>query len=219
MADDFDAAGDFEKAARVDETIKVMARGRHKATLKGLDDNVKRSLIKFLHNVSKRMKESNDDLQELFKRMRYFDHVNVLKPFGLDKAIKDIGDTQKCVDAAKEKIYILTYGGGKSSLNKLLEKLDTDNAKDKSFKKDDKDDKDEKICKYCMGEGFSGPFGDTCGHCDGSGLEIEMPPDYDYDDDGKNEKPTEEELDEEEEALAELWKSYDDLESSDEESK
>lgn len=222
MADGFDASGDFEKAARVDDTIKSIARGRPpKAPLKSLDDNVKKSLVKFLHNVGKRMKESNDDLQELSRRMRYFDKINVLKPFGLDQAMKDISHTQKCVDAAKEKLYVLTFGGGKSSLNKFLEKLDSDDANDGTRKPKN----DEKLCRYCKGEGYSGPFGDTCGHCDGSGLEIEMPESYDDQDDyardtvandDTSEEPTEEELSEEEEALMELWNSYDEATSSEE---
>ena len=38
--------------------------------------------------------------------------------------------------------------------------------------------KDGKICVYCKGKGQKGPLGDTCGHCDGSGYEIEMPEEY-----------------------------------------
>lgn len=123
MADKFDAEGDFTMAAKVDSTIRSMARGRPKSPLKNLDDDVKESLVKFLHNISKRMEASKSDLEELFRRMRYFDVADSAKGLGLEKALKDMDKVQQCVDSGKESLHGM-LGGNKSELKALIDKLD-----------------------------------------------------------------------------------------------
>lgn len=129
MADKLDAEGKFAMAAKIDSTLKSMARGRPKSPLKGLDEDTKKDLVKFLHNIGKRMSSSKSDLEELFRRMRYFDVAESAKPLGLDKAFKDMDRVQQCVDAGKESLHAM-LGGNKSDLKSLLEALEGDNVED-----------------------------------------------------------------------------------------
>lgn len=191
MADRFDQSGDFDKAAKVDATIKSFARGRPKAPLKGLDEDVKEALVKFLHSVSKRLKASQDDLEELFRRLRYFDQADAIKPLGLEKALKDMADTQSCVDGAKERLYSMTFGGGKGGMAKLLEKLESggESADDMPNHKPNE-------------------FFDSRQLADDFAKDEAKP---------EAEEPTSEELSDEEEALEEFWKNYEELESFEDE--
>lgn len=190
LADDFDQSGQFNMAAKVDDTIKSFARGRPKAPLKGLDDDVKESLITFLHNAGKRLKASQGDLQELFRRLRYFDQAESIKPLGLEKALKDMGDTQACIDTAKEKLYGMTFGGGKAGMGKLLDKLD-----------DGGDNLDDAPAHSPL-DFFDSRQG---------GEEPAQEP--------VEEEPSSEEKEEEEEALTEFWKHYDELEAFEDDNK
>lgn len=131
MADKFDAEGKFAMAAKIDDTLRSIARGRPKSPLKGLDEDTKKDLVKFLHNIGKRMSSSKNDLEELFRRMRYFDVAESAKPLGLDKAFKDMDRVQQCVDSGKESLHAM-LGGNKSELRSLLEALEGDNAEDES---------------------------------------------------------------------------------------
>ena len=190
MADRFDQAGDFDKAAKVDTAIKSFARGRPKAPMKGLDEDVKEALVKFLHSVSKRLKASQDDLEELFRRLRYFDQADAIKPLGLEKALKDMADTQSCVDGAKERLYSMTFGGGKGGLNKLLEKL----------------------------EGGGESADDMPNHKPTEFFDSRQPADdLAKDEPELEEEASPEELSDEKEALEEFWKTYEDLESFEDE--
>ena len=203
MADRFDHAGDFDKATKIDSTIKSMAkgRGRPSAPMKGLDEDVKEALVKFLHNVSKRLKASQDDLQELFRRMRYFDQSDSLKPLGLDKAMKDMAETQSCIDSAKERLYSMTFGGGKGGLSKLLEKLE-DAGESAGESADD-------MPNHKPAEFFDSrqPVDDMAK--DEPELESIEP----KDESESKEEVSPEERDEETEALEEFWKNYEQLES------
>jgi len=129
MADRFDSEGKFAMAAKIDNTLKSLARGRPRSPLKGLDEDTKKDLVKFLHNIGKRMSSSTSDLEELFRRMRYFDVADSAKPLGLDKVFKDLVRVQECVDTGKESLHSM-LGGNKSELKSLLEELEGDYAED-----------------------------------------------------------------------------------------
>jgi hypothetical protein len=172
--------------------------------MKGLDEDVKEGLVKFLHSVSKRLKASQDDLQELFRRMRYFDQSDFLKPLGLDKAMRDMQDTQSCVDSAKERLYSMTFGGGRGGLNKLLEKLEApgDSADDMP---------DHKPAEFFDSRQ---PADDLVKNENETELDTVEPKD---ETEPKEESSSLEELGEEKEALEEFWKNYEELESFEDE--
>jgi len=188
MADRFDQNGQFDMAAKVDTTIRSMARGRPKSPLKNLDDDVKESLVKFLHNISKRMEASKNDLEELFRRMRYFDVADSAKPLGLDKALKDLSRVQECVDAGKESLHGM-LGGNKSNLKALIEKLN-----------DGEDDaNDLEVPKHNPLDFFDSRQDDE--------------DEAEDEDESGEEEPSAKELEEKDEALQEFWKNYEELES------
>lgn len=99
------------------------AAGRPKAPLRKLDDDVKKDLMKFLTTVKKNMEESVDALEELFRRMRYFDIDDMVKELGLDKVIKDMEKTNDCMDNATKTMYALTHGKkpSKSDMEQMAE--------------------------------------------------------------------------------------------------
>ena len=122
MADKLDAKDEIDGVFVIDDVIKSAAKGRPRAPMKGLDDDVKEDLVKFLFNITKRMVASKKDLTELFRRMRYFDVADSAKPLGLDKALKNMSLVQDCADNSAEALHSM-LGGNKASFKSLLEKL------------------------------------------------------------------------------------------------
>ena len=109
LADELDAKGEFELADQIDDLVST-ASGRNKAPLKGLDDDVKKDLMKFVHTVKDNIEDSIKALEELFRRLRYFDLVDEVKDIGLDKMLKELSATQYSADAAVRSIFSKTHG-------------------------------------------------------------------------------------------------------------
>lgn len=133
LADKFDQEKKFELAEAVDRVLKSKA-ARPKAPLKGLNDDVKKSLIVFLVDAEDAMHKGCKGLGELSRRMRYFDISDAIKELGLDKVIKDMEKTQECLDSAKKDFYTMTFGKrpSKADFERLREEL--------GKKEDDADD-------------------------------------------------------------------------------
>lgn len=108
LADSLDAEGKYKLAEEVDKIISMATR--KKAPLKHLDENVKKNLIGFTHKVEKNLKDSVESLEELSRRLRYFDLAHLIKETALDKAINEMKNTSDCVDSASKKMYELSYG-------------------------------------------------------------------------------------------------------------
>ncbi len=109
MADELSKKGKSELAAAVNDVLKLGA-GRPKAPLKKLDEDVKKDLMRFLTTIKKNMKDSMDALQELFRRLRYFDIDDMVGQLELDKTLKDMEKTHFAMDQATKAMYALTYG-------------------------------------------------------------------------------------------------------------
>ena len=109
IANQLDQKGKHELADAVDKVVKSAA-GRPKAPLKSLDEDVKKDLIKFLATVKKNMESSAEALEELFRRLRYFDIADVVKDLGLDKVLKDMEKTQDCMDNATKSMFSMIHG-------------------------------------------------------------------------------------------------------------
>jgi len=208
MADKFDTEGKFELAEEVDKTLVSLA-ARPKAPLKHLEDGTKKNLLVFLHKADNQVKSALNLLQEFFKRLRYFDIDETVDHMNLDRVMVDLQKNEEHLDIATKKFYEMTSGRrpGKTDLEYLSggdsgsepiqaaeDFFESQNKKDEPKK--NKENENEKICNYCKGKGYRGPLGDTCGHCDGSGLEIEMPPEKyeEYDAKDSNETTSEEKL-------------------------
>jgi len=124
MADDFDQAGLHDLAAEVDRTLKSLS-ARPKAPLKKLDDDIKKNLIVFVHDADKNTSKSIKGLNELFRRMRYFDFSDAAKDLGLDRAVKDMEKTRGSLEEAKRKFYEMMHGKkpSKKDLEELFDSL------------------------------------------------------------------------------------------------
>lgn len=128
LADRFDAEGKEDLANEVDNVISVFS-ARKKAPLKHLDEKVKKDLMGFVHKVEKNLKDSVDSLEELFRRLRYFDLGSLPKETGLDKTVLELKKIDECVDGAAKKIYELSFGKrpGKGDIEQMLDdEPDTD---------------------------------------------------------------------------------------------
>lgn len=136
LADKFDQEKKFELAEAVDNLIKSKA-ARPKAPLKGLNDDVKKSLIVFLVDAEDSMHKGCRGLNELSRRMRYFDISDAIKELGLDKVVKDMEKTQECLDAAKKDFYTMTFG--KRPSKKDFEELRKALGKEEEEKDDSQD--------------------------------------------------------------------------------
>jgi len=131
LADKLDQEKKFDLAGAVDGVLRSKA-ARPKAPLKGLNDDVKKSLIVFLVDAEDAMHNGCKGLGELSRRMRYFDIADAIKELGLDKVIKDMERTQECLDSAKKDFYTMTFGKrpSKSDFEKLRKDLGKDEAND-----------------------------------------------------------------------------------------
>lgn len=132
MADRFDQEGKQELADAIDALITTKA-ARPKAPLKKLDDDVKKDLMKFLTTVKKSGEESLDALEELGRRLRYFDMDDVGKELGLDKMLKDVEKVMDAMDGATDSMYSMVYGKKPSKSD--MEQM----ADDFGLKKSDKE--------------------------------------------------------------------------------
>lgn len=132
MADKFDREGKFDLAEAVDSAIAAKKAARPAVPLKNLNDDVKKNLIVFLVDAEDSVKKSNKGLNELFRRMRYFDIGDSIKDLGLDKVVKDMSKTQECLDNAKKDFYVMTFGKkpSREDLDALMKELRGD-MKDK----------------------------------------------------------------------------------------
>ena len=133
LADKFDQEGKDKLADAVDEVLTSIA-ARPAAPLKGLDEDVKKDLLKFLHKSEQNTKDSQADLEELMRRLRYFDVADYTKDMSLDRIFKDISKVQECLDGAKKKMYELSFGKkpSRGDLDQLVKDLDGDAANDGS---------------------------------------------------------------------------------------
>lgn len=109
LADKFDREGKPELANAVDKLF-LTAAGRPKSPLKKMDDKVKKNLLKFLHNAEKGMSDAAEGVEELNRRLRYFDLSGHAKDMGLGKVLKDIEKMETTLSDAKNKFYELTHG-------------------------------------------------------------------------------------------------------------
>lgn len=123
LADKLDREGKHELADAIDQLL-ITAAGRPKAPLKGLGEDVKKDLLKFIHRVKGNAKNSSDSLEELGRRLRYFNAGHFMKELGLEKAVKDLDKVQECADGAFRSMYALTYG--KSPTNSDVEQMADD---------------------------------------------------------------------------------------------
>jgi len=129
LADRLDREGKYELADAVDGLFSTAA-GRPRAPLKKMDDKVKKNLLKFLHDAETNMGDSIDGLEELFRRLRYFDLSGNIKEMGLDKMLKDIGKVETSLSEAKKKFYELTHG--KKPLKDEMNAMFSDDGEDQS---------------------------------------------------------------------------------------
>ncbi|MFA5023472.1 MAG: hypothetical protein WC523_00745 [Patescibacteria group bacterium] len=196
---------EFKPVASDSEASLISEAARPKAPLKHLDDGTKKNLLLFLHKADNEIKESITLLQEFFKRLRYFDIDNTVEHLDLDRIMIDMSKNEERLNIATKKFYEMTAGRrpGKDGIESFVGAIpqgspiqSAEDFFDSQSKKDTKSEAEtekENLCRYCKGKGHSGPHGDACGHCDGSGLEIEMPPSTKYEDyDAKDSGPKEE---------------------------
>lgn len=125
IADQLDAEGKHELAEVVDNVIKSFA-ARHKGKVKKMDEDIKKDLMKFVHNVKKNLKQSSESLEEFFRRLRYFGIDDTVKEFGLDKSLKEIAKLLDTIDGANVKFYEVAFGKkpSKDDLENLAKALD-----------------------------------------------------------------------------------------------
>jgi hypothetical protein len=148
MADNFDQTGNYDLAQEVDRTLKSFS-ARPKAPLKKLDDDVKKNLIVFIHDADQNNAKSIKGLNELFRRLRYFNFADTSKELGLDKVVKEMEKTQDCLDGAKKRFYEIMHGRkpSKQNLKELFEDIDEESDEqgaldffDEQLKKEAPDD-------------------------------------------------------------------------------
>jgi len=133
LADKYDRDGKFELSDAVDETIKALA-ARPKAPLKGMDEKVKKDFLKFVNKAVDSLQESKDGLEELRRRLRYFDVADSAKGIGLDQAIQDMHSLHSGMSDANRKMFELCFGKKPSKGD--LERLKAEMKEMKEEKKD-----------------------------------------------------------------------------------
>lgn len=121
LSDKFDQEGKYNLADKADELLSTASRPI--APFRGLGDDVKKDLLKFVHNVKKNLEDSMDSLNEFFRRLRYFGKGDLVKDLKLDRALKEMSKTHECMDAAGKTMYALTYGKhpSKADLEQMAE--------------------------------------------------------------------------------------------------
>lgn len=125
MADKFDQEGEFELAAEVDNALQSLGAVSNPA-LKNEDEEVKKNLIRYIYNALQNIESAKSGLNELFRRLRYFDATKSIKEMGLDRAVKEMEKTHSQLDAALSRMYEMTQGKRPSKAN--LEQMLNDGA-------------------------------------------------------------------------------------------
>jgi hypothetical protein len=111
MADRFDNAGQTKLAAAVDETIlSLAARPKSNKPLKKMDDKVKDELFKFLGCVCNDMTDSVKALEELMRRLRYFNVDGEVKGLKLPDMLKEVKELSDKINGATHKMYEMAFG-------------------------------------------------------------------------------------------------------------
>lgn len=120
MADQLDQEGLHDLAGEIDHSLITLS-SRPSAPLKKLDDDIKKNLIIFVHDADRNTEKSIKGLNELFRRMRYFDFSDAVKDLGLDRTVKDMERTRGSLEEAKKRFYEMMHG--KKPSKKDLEDL------------------------------------------------------------------------------------------------
>ena len=111
MADRFDSEGKVKLAEAVDETIKSFgARPKSNKPLKKMDEKVKNELFKFLGCVCNDMEDSVKALEELMRRLRYFNVDGEVKGLKLPDMLKEVKELSDKVSGATNKMYEMAFG-------------------------------------------------------------------------------------------------------------
>ena len=134
LADKYDAEGQYELAAEVDQTLKSLASGvpafeeltveaaRPKAPLKHLDPKTRKDLLIFLRDAQKEITTAQKHVEEFFARLRYLNDHEKVEEIGLDGVVSDLGKSGDCLCGAIKKFYELTSGRkpGKNDIDTLI---------------------------------------------------------------------------------------------------
>jgi len=213
LADKFDQEGKHDLANEVDSLLTTASRPS--APLKNMDDGVKKDLLKFIHDVKSNIGSSVESLNELFRRLRYFDISDSVKDLKLDKALKELGKVQECMDIAEKSMYALSYGKtpSRADMEQLADDFGSDSDsktnpleffnsqnKDKTTEKDlaDLNEEDELLGGFVVGPG--GVF------------EEEDMPDYNEEQDALNRQYTDEDVSEDD--MSSFWEEDDNTDES-----
>jgi len=145
IADRLDSQGKTELSEKVDEFIAQAAR--KKAPLKKMDEKIKHDLLRFIHNAAENLASSVDGLEELFRRLRYFDVADAIKGAGLEDSLKGMKDLRDNMHDATNKMYEACFG-------KKPSKHDLDNlSKKMKEKKEEQDSSDP----FSFAKGYQEP--------------------------------------------------------------
>lgn len=146
LADKFDNTEREDIADAIDDTLASFA-SRVRAPLKNLDDELKKGLLIFITDADANTTKSKKGLEELLRRMRYFDLADNIKDLGIDKIIKQMDGTAGYLGDVKRRLYELMHGKkpSASDLEGLTkEKVEEQNAAD-FFEKYREKDLPEKV--------------------------------------------------------------------------
>lgn len=130
IADKYDQQGKFKVADKIDSFILSFAAKSGK--VKKMDDDLKKDLLKFFHNAEKHMEIALEDVEELQRRLRYYDLSDHIKEMALDKSTKDMKNLFDVLSEKKKRMYELSYGKkpSKEDLAQLASDFDGDSAND-----------------------------------------------------------------------------------------
>lgn len=111
IADQLDLKGKSDLAAKVDETIAVLAaRPKSSKPLKKMDEHTKDELFKFLAKACKNTEETVASIEELMRRLRYFGVDGDVKGLKLEMTLKDARDLNALLSNSAHKLHELTFG-------------------------------------------------------------------------------------------------------------
>jgi len=132
LADKFDNTEREDIANDIDGVLSSFA-SRVRAPLKNLDDELKKGLLIFVTDADANTSRSMKGLEELLRRMRYFDLADSVRELGIDKIIKQMNGTQGSLGEVKRRLFELMHGKkpSASDLEGLAkEKVEEQNASD-----------------------------------------------------------------------------------------
>jgi hypothetical protein len=117
LADSLDHEGKAELAEEVDMALAsitsdglVAEAARPRAPLKGLEDAVKESLIKFLVDSRDSLSGSVKNIEEFFRRLKYFGVEGTIKDLGLDRMLLEMKDVEAASAEAVKRFHEITKG-------------------------------------------------------------------------------------------------------------